>query len=512
MCVSTLIRLFTVLLWLLILPSAAQAAPVVTFIVGIVSAISAFAASSWLAGAIVRIGIGLGLSALSRALLPQQSRPGGLQTSVTLSGATTPQSFILGRYATSGSLVCPPMTHGVSNEYLTYVIALGSLKGQTLKRFAVNGKWQDLATTSHADYGSDVTDTNAGHLWIRFYDGSQIAADPMLLAKYAAHPDTPWSSDMVGTSICYAVLTVKANTTLWSGLPTFRFELGGIPLYDPRLDDTAGGIGLMRWGDPTTWTSSEIPSVMIYNIMRGISLPSGETWGGDVAAEDLPYANWAVAMEDCDEQVPDGSGGTKAQYVAGFEVRVNEPPKAILEELLKSCAGEMADIGGIWKIHVGAPSLPTLFLNDDDILVSETRQLLPFPGLEQTHNGISTTHPDPELLWEASEAAPLSDPVAVAADGGRNLIANLGLPSVWDGEQVARLQAAWLKDDRRWRRHSLSLPPRWVAAEPFDVISWDSLRNDYLATQFAVLSVTDNPMTLNQRLVLREVNPNDWSL
>ena len=100
----------------------------------------------------------------------------------------------------------------------------------------------------------------------------------------------------------------------------------------------------------------------------------------------------------------------------------------------------------------------------------------------------------------------------MAADGGRNLIANLGLPSVWDGEQVARLQAAWLKDDRRWRRHSLSLPPRWVAAEPFDVISWDSLRNDYLATQFAVLSVTDNPMTLNQRLVLREVNPNDWSL
>ena len=501
-----------ILAWLLILPSSANAAPVVAFIAGIVSAISSFAASSWLAGAIVRIGVGLGLSALSRALLPQQSRPGGLQTSVTLSGAITPHGFILGRYATSGSLVCPPMTHGASDEYLTYVITLGALKGQTLRRFAVNGKWQTLATTSHADYGTDFTGVNAGHLWIKFYDGSQITADAMLLAKYGAHPDTPWSADMVGTGICYAVLTVKANTTLWSGLPTFRFELGGIPLYDPRLDDTAGGIGLMRWGDPTTWTSSEIPSVMIYNIMRGISLPSGETWGGDVAAEDLPYANWAVAMEDCDEQVPDGSGGTKAQYVAGFEVRVNEPPKAILEELLKSCAGEMADIGGIWKIHVGAPSLPTLFLNDDDILVSETRQLLPFPGLEQTHNGISTTHPDPELLWEASEAAPLSDPVAVAADGGRNLIANLGLPSVWDGEQVARLQAAWLKDDRRWRRHSLSLPPRWVAAEPFDVISWDSLRNDYLATQFAVLSVTDNPMNLNQRLVLREVNPNDWSL
>ena len=198
--------------------------------------------------------------------------------------------------------------------------------------------------------------------------------------------------------------------------------------------------------------------------------------------------------------------------MAGFEVRVSEAPKAIIEELLKACAGEMTDIGGIWKIHVGAPSLPTLFLIDDDILISETRQLLPFPGLEQTHNGISTTHPDPELLWEATEAAPLSDPIAVAADGGRNLTANLGLPSVWDYEQVTRLQQSWLKDDRRWRRHSLSLPPRWVAAEPFDVISWDSLRNNYAATQFAVLSVTDNPMNLNQRLVLREVNPNDWSL
>jgi len=507
-----LIRLVLVLTWLLILPSSAHAAPVVTFIAGIVSAISAFAATSWLAGAIVRIGVGLGLSALSRALLPQQSRPSGLQTNVTLSGATTPQSFILGRYATSGSLVCPPMTHGASNEYLTYVITLGALRGQTLKRFAVNGKWQVLAATTHADYGSDVAGDNTGNLWIRIYDGSQIVADPMLLAKYASHPDTPWSTDMVGTGICYAVLTVKANADLWSGLPTFRFELDGIPIYDPRLDDTAGGIGTMRWGDPTTWTASENPAVMIYNIMRGIALTGGETWGGDVAPEDLPYANWAVAMEDCDEPVPDGSGGTKAQYMVGFEVRVSEQPKAIIEELLKSCAGEMADIGGIWKIHVGAPSLPTLFLNDDDILVSETRQLLPFPGLEQTHNGISTTHPDPELLWEASEAAPLSDPVAVSADGGRNLTATLGLPSVWDGEQVTRLQQSWLKDDRRWRRHSLSLPPRWVAAEPFDVISWDSSRNDYAATQFAVLSVTDNPMTLSQRVVLREVNPNDWSL
>ena len=507
-----MIRLVLVLAWLLILPSSAHAAPVVTFIAGIISAISSFAASSWLAGAIVRIGVGLGLSALSRALLPQQSRPGGLQTSVTLSGATTPHGFIFGRYATSGSLVSPPMTHGASDEYLTYVIALGAIKDQSLKRFATNGKWQALATTSHADYGTDVTGANAANLWIRFYDGSQIAADAMLLAKYASHPDTPWSADMVGTGICYAVLTVKANSELWSGLPTFRFELGGIPLYDPRLDGTAGGIGAMRWDDRSTWEPTENPAVMIYNIMRGIPLLSGETWGGDVEPEDLPYANWAVAMDACDEQVPDGSGGTKAQYVAGFEVRVSETPKAILAELLKSCAGEIADIGGIWKIHVGAPSLPTLFLRDDDILISETRQLLPFSGLEQTHNGISTTHPDPELLWEPTEAAPLSDPVAVAADGGRHLTANLGLPSVWDGEQIARLHAAWLKDDRRWRRHSLSLPPRWVAAEPFDVISWDSLRNDYATTQFAVLSVTDNPMILNQRVVLREVNPNDWSL
>ncbi len=507
-----MIKFILALAWLLILPSAAQAAPVLTFITGLVSAISSFAASSWLAGAIVRIGVGLGLSALSRALLPQQSRPSGLQTSVTLNGASTPQSFILGRYATSGSLVCPPMTHGASNEYLTHVIALGALKGQALLRFAVNGKWQDLAETSHADYGTDVTDTNAGHLWIKFYDGTQDAADPMLLAKYAAHPETPWTSDMVGSGICHAILTSKANTDIWSGLPQFRFELGGILLYDPRLDSTAGGIGSMRWDDPATWVFSENPVVMIYNVMRGISLPGGETWGGGVAPEDLPYANWALAMDACDEQVPDGSGGTKAQYVAGFEVRVSEQPKAIIAELLKSCAGEMADIGGIWKIQVGTPSLPTLFLTDDDILVSENRQLLPFPGLEQTHNSISTTHPDPDLLWEATEAEPLVDPVAVTADGDRHLTANLGLPSVWDPEQVARLQAAWLKDDRRWRRHSLSLPPRWVASEPFDVISWDSLRNTYAATQFAVFSVTDNPMTLNQRVVLREVNPNDWSL
>ncbi|MDT9694294.1 hypothetical protein Q5762_39365, partial [Streptomyces sp. P9(2023)] len=57
--------------------------------------------------------------------------PPGLRSGQTTSGETTPQTIILGKYATAGNMVCPPMTHGrdgrTPNAYLTYVIDLADM-------------------------------------------------------------------------------------------------------------------------------------------------------------------------------------------------------------------------------------------------------------------------------------------------------------------------------------------------------------------------------------------------
>ncbi|PTX45942.1 hypothetical protein IQ03_04170 [Gemmobacter caeni] len=65
----------------------------------------------------------------------------------------------------------------------------------------------DVFNVYYVGYGLPILGDYEGHAWIRYYDGSQTAADPMLLARYGTHPDRPWTADMVGTGLCYAILT-----------------------------------------------------------------------------------------------------------------------------------------------------------------------------------------------------------------------------------------------------------------------------------------------------------------
>ena len=54
----------------------------------------------------------------------------------TQNGGTNPCSFVLGKYATAGDNMAPPMTHGKAgktpNAYLTYVIELSDVPGLSL--------------------------------------------------------------------------------------------------------------------------------------------------------------------------------------------------------------------------------------------------------------------------------------------------------------------------------------------------------------------------------------------
>ena len=75
-------------------------------------------------------------------------------------------------------------------------------------------------------------------------------------------------------------------------------------------------------------------------------------------------------------------------------------------ELMKCCSGSMVEIGGVWKIRVGAPALPSYYIAGEDMAVSKDQEFDEFPGLGSTVNGITATYPDPQSLWESHEAPP----------------------------------------------------------------------------------------------------------
>lgn len=507
-------KMLLVLWFALVCAGPADAAPVLTALGGVIATVKTAIAGSVLLQFIARTALSMGLSALARALAPKPRQP-GITTETTTSGGTTPQKFPLGIYATGGQLVAPPMSYGSAGKtpraYLVYVIALSAAPGIALSRVIINDDYAALGAPG-ASWGRPVTGDLAGHAWVDFRDGTQSAAHADLLAAFGSDPDRPWTSDMIGPGVAYAVCRFKYNRELFNGLPAVRFEVTGIPLYDPREDTTVGGAGPQRWDNPATWAPSDNPVVMIYNILRGITLPDGEVWGGECAAEDLPLANWFAGMNECDLPVDDGDEGSEPQYRAGFEVAIEDEPAAVIEELLKTCSGQIAEMGGVWTIRVGAPGLSVLTISDDDILRSREQELDPFPGLADTWNGITATYPEPESLWEAKEAPARYSTEWEAADGGRRRTADLQLPACPWATQVQRLMASFIADERRFRRHRLTLPPEAAILGPLDTIAWTSARNGYATKLFEISGLTDSLMTMHQSLQLRERDADDFEV
>ena len=510
-----------VLLGLLLAPDAAHAGPVFMAALSAGASVgSAFAATtlgSFLTTTIVgKLLTSVAMSALSQALQSKpSSQPPGIKTTATQAGGTNPCQFILGRYATGGYAVAPAMSHGdvgrTPNAYLTYVIQVSDIPVSALNGIIIDGIPCTLGATAHADYGLPVQGDFLDRAWVKFYTGTQTAADPMLLAKYGTYPERPWTSDMVGTGIAYAIVTFQYDREVFDSLPVVRFVVDGAKLYDPRKDSTVGGSGAHRWANPATWEFTQNPVVQIYNIMRGITLPEGSVWGGRFAAADLPLVNWFAAMNVCDATVTEG-GATVARFRAGLEVSVGDEPAQIIEELLKACSGQIVDMGGTWKIRAGGPGLPVLFVTDEDVIATRPEDFDPFPGLSETYNGITATYPEPQSLWEAKEAAPIYNSAWETEDGGRRLVANLQFAAVTSHRQARNLMRSAIKDHRRMRRHNLTLAPFAMGLEPLDVVAWTSARNGYAEKAFELGQVVDDlgaGITVPQ-LALREVDPTDF--
>lgn len=496
--------------------AAAHALPVIT-------AIGAFITSgTLLAKLVVGLALQIGMSLLKKAMSKRQPEP-GISGQLRVGGNNS-FSFIVGNYATAGSLDYVG-TWGRSgktpNAYLTQVITLSDMvQGDLGSRFYINN---ELCTidfdATPVDQGYPVLEyrrNGRDYMWVKLLDGTQTTADSFLTDKFGSDAERPWSSDMVGSGSTVVVLTALMNRELMTAMPVGRYEPTALPLYDPRKDDTVGGDGDHRWGQPETYESTANPIVIIYNILRGIYVDGVKVYGPGISASRLPLASWFAAMNECDVPtvVAEGTGGGdpiyEPQFSCGYEIKVAEhEPADVIEELLKSCNGQYSDTGGICRVHVGAPGLPVMFLTDDDWVVTDPQDFEPFKGLEQTFNGATATYPDPAAAWEMKDAPQRLFPDYEEEDDGRILLADFQFNAVSSPTQVQRLMLSMVRDGRRVRSHRGTLPPVAFALEPLDTISWTSARNGY-SNKLFLLSSKDEMTNVNQGVALQEVDPSDY--
>ena len=492
----------------LVLPGAASAEPVSSAIftwlasagvsVGTATAIATFA---------TRVIVGLGASLLGQLLQEKPKvKQRGIQTEQTTSGDVTPLTFIVGRYATEGHLIAPGYSRGKNNKILTYIVDVSNVPVTGLSgRIAVNGEWTDLVadgTDPDKYWFDDLGDGKKGWLW--FFDGTQTAAFQHLVDEYDSHPDRPWTTDHIIEGGAYAVLEFEFDREVYSGFPKFRFEVDGVKLYDPRKDSTVGGSGSHRWADTSTWEFTKNPQVINYNILRGITLPTGDIYGGMIPAEDLPIDNWFAAMNACDALI-----GDRVTYEAGFEVDVSREPFDIIKEMNKASFAQMSELGGVFKVRVGAPASPVLSITDDDIVITKPSDLDPFPGLAQTSNAITGSYIEPNDVWQGRSADPIYNATWEADDGDRRLTTDVGLPAVTKKSQAQHLLNSYVNDNRRFATHGIVLPASFATLEPLDTLEWTSERNGYIAKVFEVVEVEDQLDTMLQFVRVREREATD---
>lgn len=510
-----MIRLLAALLPFLLFAEPAAAGPVA----GAVMAIGSISIGGVSVGSIMgNMLASVALSALSRALRGKPAAPqnGGLRTQSTIAGGTTPQTIIVGRYATGGCLIAPPYTHGIKGdgdqvEHLVILYNLADHPIDGVESVIIDGESCVFDVPSGRDGGiyGNTCSTYNDRAFLRWHDGQQAAADEMLAEVYGSHPDRPWQSSAILTRTSYGVLTYKYDPEIWTGIPQARFVLRGARLYDPRLDSSVGGSGSQRWNDPSTWSWTENPVVIIYNILRGIELYqdpatwSPVTYGLRVPAEKLPLSNWTTAMNACDEEVAVAGGGTRPRYRAGLEFGVSDEPLSVIEIIADACCAELAQVGGIWRIQIGAPAAVSAYLTDDDLMLDGQDNLNPFARLGDLYNAAHASFPHPDRLWESAEATPYYRPDLEEVDGGRRLVADLNLAAVSDPRQIRALMREFVKDARRGTIATITVPPALLYLRPLQTISWSSARHGFVNELFEIRAKTIDPMTLCSTLTLR---------
>lgn len=494
-------------------PSAAHAAPVVALVSAIATAIGSLGAFGQ---AIFGLVLKVGASLLAKAM-QKEPEPVGVRGQIQV-GGDNPLSFIVGTYATTGQLEYVG-TWGKSgktpNAYLTQVISLSDLPVNGLVDLFVNGEKVtiDYDDTSYGDWGFPVkeyADGSDNALWVKFYDGTQTAADPLLLAEFGDHEERPWTAEMIGRGVAYAVVTGQFRRDRLTGPPRCTFGIEGIKLYDPRKDTTAGGSGPHRWGDRSTYEWSDNPKVIQYNVMRGIHYGGEWVYGGQgMRAFQLPVSSWFAAMNECDRLVPKKAGGTEKNFRCGFEVKGDLEPIELCQKLDRASNGKTAENGGIYKTVCGNPGMPVYYFTDENLIVTEAQTFNPFPGLEKTYNGAHASYPEPEEAWAAKDAPPRYRADLEEEDDGRRLIANLTYEAVPYQRQVQRLMRAALEANRRFRSHQGVFTPAAKLLEPLDVIAWTSARNGYDNKRFQ-LGAIDDLNNVNQSAAFSELDPSDY--
>lgn len=374
-----------------------------------------------------------------------------------------------------------------------YVIAiagapLSKIVGVYINNVLVNVDTSNRVTSAPWTYthsAAGVTTTYYA-VNVRIYDGTQTAADPVLLAGVPG-----WRSDMIGTNIAYAAVTVDTNAWTFAqtgglsqssdvfsnALPDFTFWCLGFKCYDPRD-------GSQVLGTPSTWKWSGTPSIIEANYrvhQLGMQVPTSR----------IDWASVGTAATLDETLVATKSGATEYRYQCALYWRTDERHEAVCARIAAAHDGGMSLIGTVWTCRTGVWPSPVAALTSDDY-VNNGLSIADCVPINSTANGVRGKYASAPANFEARDFPAYQDAAALAQDG-TPIWLDVDLQTVSSASQAQRLARIAYNRRRLGRAATGTVLPKWVALTAGDTITMTDALASISGESFRVLARTLHP-------------------
>jgi hypothetical protein len=449
-------------------------------------------------GALLVIGVTVGLTSLARSLLPKPPTAGPVSRDVTVRGTVEYRQIVYGEVKTGG-FVAFYGTSGANNRFLWFVIVAAAHQCED-----ITDVWLDSRHVPDADIESDgeVTteefqDDGASRLYvIRFLGNAAQAASTALLANF---PE--WTSDHTGHGIAYTVFRLdRSENAFPTGAPQSFFQLTkGRRLYDPRLDSTNGGSGTHRTNNPATWAWSNNWALCVRDYISGgaiiydSSTPDKRLTIGELDARiNDTYTASEANISDEDVAIPPASPTTtQKRYTCNVQLSCGTTYRDNLAVLLSAGAGHLSYVDGKYRIYAGAYNTPTVTLDEHDI--KGPVEVSTHPNGEDVYNLVTGTFFDPAREWTENPFPAQKNDTYATADGGQ-APRSIRLLATTDNYRSQRLAMLELEDGR----NKITANFTALSLKAMDIAEWETFQvtipeYNWVAKVFRCLEWTFDP-------------------
>lgn len=397
------------------------------------------------------------LSRASLALAPKPKGGGGQQQSLEANYFDTGASIRIGygRVRSGGMETIPPITSGVSNEWLHKVITLvgHEIDSYNYIHFDVNTlSMSQINPMSFSNFDGQVNaGTYSGKAYIRPYLGTATDSADRILTNV----DSTAFGNSRARGIAKVATTFVFSKEIYPSVPAVGATYQAKRCYDPRLDVTPGA-------SPTNpsyirWTQN-CELCLIDYLMA--------SYGGDYPTTDIDWTLAVVAANACDALVTTPAGN-QARYTTNGLLFATEDFAENVKTLVNAMLGRIVFRDGKWRTYAGGWQSPTFTIQKKDWISGLSIRFE--QGKKKRFNAMRTWFIDPLREWQRVESLPRSNATYKAADGNEDISAETDQNLCTDQYEAERKGEFLLRQSRNQIIISGRLPPRMQ-----NIALWDT--------------------------------------